>query len=409
MLTETATTQDLTFTRTISAPASEVFRAFTAPSALRGWLCNAAQVAPHRGGRVYLWWNDGYYATGEFSDYRPYEAFAFTWNGRGDPSPTEVRVTLHEEGGGTTLQLIHSGIGSGPEWFDTARAVGEGWESHLENLQAFVETGIDPRFARRPMFGLSDAEELNPDLAKKLGTSINEGLRLLGLVDGMGAQNAGLTRGDIVTGLGGKPVNTFASLGVALQDYKAGDKVPVNIYRDGQEQTVTVELSKRNMPEVPATSKELAASMRQTFTQLDAELDEVLAGVTEEEASYRPSPDDWNAKEIIAHLVASEQDAHAWVAALEEDADREDIFHSNTPVRIKSLAAAYSTLPAIVDALKKSDAVTLAMAETLPEKIVARKDDYYLLAQWWSTFADHNREHFAEIKKLVEAARASGQ
>jgi uncharacterized protein YndB with AHSA1/START domain len=405
MLTETATTQDLTFTRSIDAPASEVFRAFTSPGALQGWLCNAALVAPQRGGRIYLGWNDGHYATGEIIDYRPYDLLAFTWTGRGLPAPTEVQVELHEEGGATTIRVTHS-VGSDPEWAVHARNIEEGWESSLENLQSYLETGLDLRFARRPMFGISGAEDMNPDIAKKLNSPISEGLRLLGFVDGMGAQNAGLQKGDIMVSLGGKPVTGFVSLGQALQGHKAGDKVPVEFYRDGQEQTVTVELSKRPMPEIPATSQELASQMRQTFMQLDGELDEILAGVTEEEASYRPTPDDWNVKEIIAHILAAEQDAHAWVAALEEDFDREDIFHSNTPTRIKSLTAAYPTLPEIVEALKRGEAITIAMAESLPEKISARKSDFNQLGNWWSTFADHHHEHFDEIKKLVEAARS---
>jgi uncharacterized protein YndB with AHSA1/START domain len=407
MLTATErTTQDLTFECTINVSASEVFRAFIAPGALKGWLCNAALVEPQRAGRIYLGWNDGYYTPGEFTEYRPYEALAFTWNGRGDPSPTEVRVELHEENSTTTLRLTHSGIGTDPEWAEQAHITSGAWDDYLENLQSYLETGIDLRVARRPMFGISDAEDLNPDIAKKLNAPVNEGLHLRGFVDGMGAQAAGLTRGDVVTALGGKPVTGFVSLGEALQGRKAGDRVPVSFYRDGQEQTVTVELSKRAMPEVPASPQELASNMRETIAQLDAELDDLLAGVTEDIADYRPSPDDWTIKEIVAHILAAEQDAHAWVAAMEEDFDREDIFHSNTPARIKGLTAAYRTLPAIVEALKQGERVTIAMAGDLPAKIAARKGDYYQLAIWWSDFAQHHREHFAEIRNLIESARA---
>src|SRR5215217_7184506 len=56
----------LTATRTVDAKSSEVFRAFTNTGALRDWLCNSAQVDLRKGGRIYLWWNEGYHAAGTF-------------------------------------------------------------------------------------------------------------------------------------------------------------------------------------------------------------------------------------------------------------------------------------------------------------------------------------------------------
>ena len=79
-----AKTQTLKFKRTLGVSPAAVYRALTNATALREWFCDAALVEPHKGGRLYLGWNQGYYATGEFTKLDPDRKVAFTWLGRGD-------------------------------------------------------------------------------------------------------------------------------------------------------------------------------------------------------------------------------------------------------------------------------------------------------------------------------------
>ena len=106
----------LTFERTVNAPASQVYRAFTNSSALREWFCDVALSDPRPGGRLYLWWNVGYYASGEFTAATKDEALTFTWYGQNEPAPTQVQISLEPQDGSTCVTVAHSGIGADEAW-----------------------------------------------------------------------------------------------------------------------------------------------------------------------------------------------------------------------------------------------------------------------------------------------------
>ena len=386
----------LTSRRTVGATPTEVFRAFTNPAALRDWLCNAAQVEPRKGGRIYLWWNDGYHTSGVFTDLTRGESLSFTWQGPGEAA-SEVNVSLATQGEGTEVTVTHDGIRSD----EAAARLSKLWETGLENLQSLVETGNDLRFTRRPMFGLSDAEDMTAEIAAKIGVPVSEGLKLNGLVEGMGAEAAGLQKGDVVVAIGGRPVENFATFVTAIEPHQAGDRVPVTFYRGAEERTVTMELSARPMPELPATVAALAERARQTHAELDKELDALFARVSDEAAERRPTPDDWNAKEMLAHLIAAERDTQLWVAAMTEDADLEQPFHSNGKERVQAIVRVYSPLPELIQELKRSQAVTAAITAAISEETAGHRHQFNQLAQWLITFGDHHREHFEEIKRLL--------
>ena len=206
-----------------------------------------------------------------------------TWRGPQGPAAGQVHVALTPAAVGTTVEVTHTAADTNPAGAAQAAEITRGWEHGLENLQSLLETGVDLRFARRPMFGLDDAEPLTPDLAVRLGVPITEGLRLRGLVEGMGAQAAGLQRDDIVVQLGEYPITGGISLARALQHHQAGDRVPVVFYRGPRQQTLTMELSRRPQPELPALlPAALAEVMRASYAALDKELAACFAGASEE-------------------------------------------------------------------------------------------------------------------------------
>lgn len=388
----------LTLRRTVGVNSTEVFRAFTNQGALRDWLCNAAQVEPRRGGRIYLWWNDGYYASGVFTEIKRGESLAFTWQGPGDPTG-EVQVSLNPqgEGGGTEVTVTHNGIGSEVQ----ERRLEKLWEGGLENLQSVLETGEDLRFTRRPMFGLREADEMTSEIAERIGAPVSEGILLKGLVEGMGAEAAGIEKGDVVVAIGGRDVLNFPTFVAALEPHQAGDRVPVTFYRGSDKRTVDMELSRRPMPELPTTLEALVDGTRQSYATVDKELDELLEGVSEEAAERRPAPDDWNAKLVLAHLIAVEHDLQTWIVAMIEDADLEQFFHSNGRERLEAIVGAYGSLAAIAEELKRSEAVNVALLASLSAETAGHKHLFNQLAQWFTTFGDHHREHFGEIKRLI--------
>lgn len=61
------------------------------------------------------------------------------------PEPTEVSVTLHQVGGGTRVDLRHTGWGEGPAWDDAIQGHFAGWLQGFAALGLLIETGKDAR------------------------------------------------------------------------------------------------------------------------------------------------------------------------------------------------------------------------------------------------------------------------
>ena len=121
---------------------------------------------------MYLWWDNGYYTAGVFTSVVKDESLAFTWRGPGEPEASEVSVEISAQGTGAKVTVTHGGLGSGPEANEAANKISGIWESGLENLESVLATGIDLRFLRRPMFGLSGADLLNDELVARLGVPV---------------------------------------------------------------------------------------------------------------------------------------------------------------------------------------------------------------------------------------------
>ena len=403
------TAETLKFERTVNAPAFQVYRAFTRGTAFREWFCDAALAEARPGGRLYFWWNTGYYASGEFIALTEGQHVAFTWHGRDEPATTRVQVVLEPHDAGTRFTLTHSDIGSGEEWVEAVKQFKRGWEVGLENLQSVLETGQDLRYVRRPMLGVTIGE-FNAEIAAELGVPVTEAIRLDGVIEGMGAAAAGLRKDDVIVGIGGVEVTTWPTLSNALQPHRAGDRVDVVFYRGAEKKRVTMELSPRPLPDVPPTPEDLAAAVRQSYEELDAELTTFIAGLSEEAASYRPAPDEWNVKETLAHLIAGERGFQGWLADLINDDDpMYDRWEnpSTVPARLKATLEAYPTLSALLEELKRSKAETLSMLSALPPEFVARKGSYIRLGYYLLEMPGfHTRQHLEQMRQAVAAAQS---
>jgi len=402
------TSETLTFERIINAPASQVYRAFTRASALREWFSSAALADPRPSGRLYFWWNAGYYASGEFTAVQENQELAFTWHGRNEPSTTRVQVSLQPEGEETRVTVTHAGIGSGEGWTETVKQFERGWQVGLENLQSLLETGQDLRHVRRPMLGVM-VGEFNQEIAADLGVPVTEGIRLDGVVEGMGSAAAGLQQDDVVVGIAGADVTDWASLTTALDAHHAGDQVDVVFYRGAEKKSATMKLSGRPLPEVPSTPQALAEAARETYQELDEELAEFLGGISEDEAAFHPAPDQWTVKETLAHLITGERWFHNWISDLISDSEPwYDHWGGNVPARNAALLSVYPTLPMLLEELKRSEAETIALLAALPPEFVARKGSFTRLSYNLLEMPGyHTRTHLDQMRQAVEAARAA--
>ncbi|MDD1713421.1 MAG: PDZ domain-containing protein, partial [Methanoregulaceae archaeon] len=318
------------------------------------------------------------------------------------PAPTAVSAVLEAREGGTYVSLTHDQIGNGEAWQKVRDEIRKGWTVGLENLQSVLETGDDLRFTRRPMLGIVGGDELTAEKAAELGVPVMQGIRIDGLVEGMGAYQAGLVKGDVLTVMDGQPITTWQSLIAALSAHQAGDRVEIVFYRGNEKTTATMELSRRPLAEVPPDPSQLAEAVQKIYEEAIPELESVLNGVSDDQASHHPTPGDWNAKEVIAHLIAGERDNQNWISSL-VGGDEMLIFANNVDIRVKATVAVFRTAPALVDELKRAQAETVAMVSALPPEFVAHRGSYVKVGRGLLE-ALHFKDHIGQIRAAVQSA-----
>jgi hypothetical protein len=206
-----------------------------------------------------------FYSSGHYLELEENKKVIFQWRSNTDPGPTEVTVTVKEKAAAAPSET-RSHRPRRPIMDDAGKRIPENWEDSLENLKSVLETGIDLRIANRPMLGILPGD-FTPEQASALGVPVREGMRLDGVVDGMGAQKAGLQRDDVLVKMEGNPITSdFNSLGNALLPAKKAARTwKWSFYRGPEKKTVTMELSKRPMPDVPFDPAELAKKARANY------------------------------------------------------------------------------------------------------------------------------------------------
>lgn len=393
---------DLRLVQSIHAIPAVVYHYFTNATALREWLCDTASTDPRPGGRFYLAWNSGYYAAGEFVQLNPDREVGIIWHGRDEPQPSRVHISLHQEGEVTRVNLTHSGLGSGSEWETSLKEIERGWKSGLKNLVAVLEDGGDLRIIRRPMIGIlfgeytPDPEHPGPDEA---------GLRIEGVLDGMGAQLAGLQRGDIITEIEDKPVRNIPSVLNVMQHRQAGDQVSVSFFRDGQRRKLAMTLSHRPIPVLPRDAAGLSEMARKNFAETMLALNEVLAGVSTRASRYRPSKEEWSINETLAHLIHTERDTHDWINQNYYHQERvSDGFGDNLMARVRATAKVCGDRPkTLLKFLQLTQEETVQILAALPDDFFQRKATVWRLAFQLYQIPLHYREHLEQIQANLAA------
>jgi len=274
--------RSIEFVETIAAPTKQVYAAFGSSVALQSWFTDFAEVVFNEKGRLYCWWNVGYYASGSFTKIVENEHLAFTWSGPDEPHGTLVEIFFSPLGNVpqsyapevdvsavevTKVKIRHSGIGSGSEWAERIEAYKKGWETGLANLKSVMETGIDKRVFDRPMLGIMPDDLIDEDKAADLGLPLPYGIVLGGVVEGMGAEAVGLQKDDVIVSLNQRDLKGYQDFAPALGGCKAGDEVEVIFYRGGDEHTVQMELSRRQVPETPKSAVELGETVAKIYAE----------------------------------------------------------------------------------------------------------------------------------------------
>ena len=395
--------RSLTITQEVSTTPERVYLAFTTGHNLTLWFANRAEVDPRPGGRFYAWWNDETYACGRFVASEAGERIEFTWRGDSDSAPSVVTVAFAATGEGTKVAVEHRGSDSRGLPDETLERLQRRWSEGLENLASvWGMTGIDLRQARRPLLGIymGDAAEAG---TRGLPEGV-AGVVVAGAIDGSGAEAIGLTRGDVIVEADGTPWSRNRSLAPALRGKQAGDKVPIAYFRDGERiESRLVLSSPPQPPTVPSDPKALAQQIAVQYERHTKAADDILTGVSGDEAARRPSEDAWSLREVLAHLMLFERSLQQWISTLVVGQELR-AFAITVPARIKALFSRYGTAEALQQALASHRRETVALVEALPNEFI-ETPDYVRMGQVLIQEEIHTAVHHDQLRRTLEAVR----
>ncbi len=388
----------------VNASLKAAYRAFTNSTSMREWLCDVATVTPHPKGRMYLWWRGDIYSSGHFLELEENKCVKFRWYANNDPAPTEVTVNFAEKDGGTLVKLDHE-TPNDDSWKKIGETLRENWVESFENLKSVLETGIDLRIANRPMLGIVPGD-FTDEQATALGVPVREGLRLDGLVAGMGAERAGLQKDDVLVGMAGNPITSdFNTLPTAIQGKKGGDTIEVIFYRGPEKKTIPMELSRRPMVDVPASPAELVKQARALIEPALVELEKSFEGFTDEQAMKKPDPKEWSALEVVAHLIHNERNNSIFLASVMDGNEAQfDGAGSNVAAQVQSTVKANPSIKLMLDALRRVVEEVLEFAALIPDEFVANnKGSYYRFGSGILQPNFHLGSHTQQIKDALSS------
>ena len=389
----------------IQAPTSEVFIYFTNSTALRDWLCDVATADPRPGGRLYMWWNGDYYTSGEYLKLEEDVFVSFSWFGRGEPHATQVDVRLDKRKAGTLLKLTHRKLGTNPKWIAIGNGYEKEWANALDNLTSVLEYGADLRITTRPMLGIN-TDLFNASIAEKLGVPIMQGLRLGGVIEGLGAQKAGLKADDIITMMDGREITGAASFGTFIQNKKAGDIVKVTFYRCAEKVTTKMTLSGRPIPPIPTSGLELSKQVEPVYKRYETGIESLLKDASEVECAKKPAPTEWSVNEALAHLIHSELGWHNLVTEIMGGHESfSDDWGGNVQAHIDGTVSTFTTKDELFKELKNHDTETLNMLAHIPADFLVHKGKFWKLVVYANQNSYHLQTHLEQMRAAIQSAR----
>jgi serine protease DegQ len=125
-----------------------------------------------------------------------------------------------------------------------ARAVSIGFAIPSPTVVDVVRQLLESGEVQHAFLGVGPAP-LTPELAEQFGIDADEGIAVLNVVEGSGADRAGIQPGDVLLSADGEPLRSVEDLFALLRERDPGDEVELELLRDGERETVTVTLTDR--------------------------------------------------------------------------------------------------------------------------------------------------------------------
>ncbi len=133
-----------------------------------------------------------------------------------------------------TLIVRNSGSGTVAE--------GLGFAIPINTARAVATDLIQSGHITRPYLGIG-FQPISPDIASMYNLPVQWGAYITGVASGSPAQTAGLTQGDIITGIGGVSIDANHSYINILFTFKPSQQVTVDFVRNGKTQQAQVTLA----------------------------------------------------------------------------------------------------------------------------------------------------------------------
>lgn len=124
-----------------------------------------------------------------------------------------------------------------------ASAEGIGFTIPINVAKTIVDNIVSGGSFEGVKLGISGVDVKTFQQATGQKLSIDKGIYVVEVVKGSSAQKAGVTRGDIITKVNGKQINTMSSLKKALLEVRPQQKGKITVYIDGSTKDLDIEFS----------------------------------------------------------------------------------------------------------------------------------------------------------------------
>jgi hypothetical protein len=168
-----------------------------------------------------------------------------------------------------------------------------------------------------------------------------------------------------------------------------------------------MELGKRPILKVPFDPVELARQAREIYEPALTALENCFDNYSDEQALHRPSPTEWSALEVVAHLIHGERYNSIFLAGLIDGYEPVyDGFGGNILQHVEATVKANPSIKMMLYTLRRMVEEMLAFTELIPEEFTQNAGSYY---RFGSTLLQPNFHISTHIQQIKDALASAGK